>query len=134
MEELPLGSIKYDEELAVIITMPSNCFSGGVYGGKVVRQDYYIISYSNLIAPSGTVIGNFAGEFRDSNGYLNHLACTTNFSSIQLDCFMVISNVFHELGGLGSEFSGQLTAIDFCLRLRVKGGFNACIPEVVLRC
>lgn len=94
--------------------------------GAVGAKLYY---FDNTVQHAGVVLGlwGLAGHShknykRTSDGYLQRLSCTQNYSAVTAACLVVMKEKYLEVGGLNeTDLAVAFNDVDFCLKLSAKG-------------
>ncbi|WP_127021633.1 glycosyltransferase family 2 protein [Rheinheimera mangrovi] len=94
--------------------------------GAVGAKLYY---FDDTVQHGGVVLGlwGLAGHAhknykRTSDGYLQRLNCTQNYSAVTAACLVVMKEKYLEVGGLNeTDLAVAFNDVDFCLKLSAKG-------------
>ncbi|CRI56014.1 glycosyltransferase [Pseudomonas sp. CCOS 191] len=94
----------------------------GVVGPKLFSNDGNVVSAGLVLGLNGLVGSAFVGCGVNADSYMNRLGMVQNWSALSLDCLVVRSELFAELGGLDTAaLQASLFDADLCLRAREKG-------------
>ncbi len=89
----------------------------GVVGSKMLSPDGRVAQAGLILGLEGPVGYPFVGELLDSPGYMQRLQVDQNFSAVSLDCLMISTPLFVELGGLNpNDMADEYLSTDLCLR------------------
>lgn len=107
----------------------------GAVGPVMVRND-------NTLWHTGMVLGlgadGLPGEAFQTfphgfDGYMGRLAYAQNVSALSGDCLMIRKDLFLTAGGFDLSLSGDLGAVDLCLKLRDRGLVHVWTPFSCLK-
>jgi GT2 family glycosyltransferase len=92
----------------------------GVIGAKLLNGDETVRHAGIIIGFDGYAENVFAGERRQSEGYVMRNLVNGNYSAVSGDCLMTKTSLFKELGGFDETFAKEAFDLDYCLRVREK--------------
>ena len=105
----------------------------GVVGAKLFTPEGHILQAGLILGYHGPAGPAFFGEPLHAAGHLLRLQAAQDLSAVGGHCLLVRRALFEQLGGLnGNEFSGSLSEVDFCLRVRESGHLVVWAPRAVL--
>lgn len=105
----------------------------GVVGAKLFTPEGYILQAGLILGYHGPAGPAFFGEPLHAPGHLLRLQAAQDLSAVGGHCLLVRRALFEQLGGLNSnEFTGSLSEVDFCLRVRESGHLVVWAPRAVL--
>jgi len=105
----------------------------GVVGAKLFTPEGHILQAGLILGYHGPAGPAFFGEPLHASGHLLRLQAAQDLSAVGGNCLLVRRALFEQLGGLnGTEFSGSLSEVDFCLRVRESGHLVVWAPRAVL--
>jgi glycosyltransferase involved in cell wall biosynthesis len=94
----------------------------GVVGAKLFSPEGYVLQAGLVLGYHGPAGPAFYGEPLGAPGHLLRLQAAQNLSAVGAECLLIRRELFDEIGGLNStEFSGSLSEVDLCLRVRQSG-------------
>lgn len=92
----------------------------GAVGAKLLDGDQRVRHAGIIIGFDGYAENVFAGERRNSEGYVMRNLVSGNYSAVSGDCLMTKTSLFKELGGFDEAFEKEAYDLDYCLRVREK--------------
>ncbi len=96
------------------------------YKNKTVQHAGVILDGDNI----ATHISS--GEYYDNPGINGRLVVPYNYNAVTAACLMVKKDKYLLVHGLDEKLKVAYNDVDFCLKLREKGFYNICVPQVEL--
>lgn len=94
----------------------------GVVGAKLFSPEGYVLQAGLVLGYQGPAGPMFYGEPLGAAGHLLRLQATQDLSAVGPECLLIRRVLFDELSGLDSaQYSGSLSEVDLCLRVRQAG-------------
>ncbi|MFY1667398.1 glycosyltransferase [Pseudomonas sp. Pseu.R1] len=105
----------------------------GVVGAKLFSPEGYVLQAGLILGYHGPAGPAFFGEPLGAPGHLLRLQATQNLSAVGPECLLIRRALFDQLTGLDSSgFSGSLSEVDLCLRVRQSGYLVVWTPRALL--
>ncbi|MDH0749144.1 glycosyltransferase [Pseudomonas sp. GD03842] len=105
----------------------------GVVGAKVFSPEGYVLQAGLILGYHGPAGPAFFGEPLGAPGHLLRLQAAQNLSAVGAECLLIRRALFEALSGLdGQAFSGSLSEVDLCLRVRQSGHLVVWAPRALL--
>jgi GT2 family glycosyltransferase len=112
------------DQLVMLSGLPGVGTAGPVLSrpnGRVQAAGYAV----GLREPAAAAL---QGSPDDGDGYYGNLACAREVAAVSMDCMVIRSSVFSELGGFDPDFSRQFHDLDLCMELGSRGLSSVCSP------
>jgi glycosyltransferase involved in cell wall biosynthesis/GT2 family glycosyltransferase len=132
---LEAGATPTDSRWLSRLVANLNLIGVGAVGGKLLDADGTVIEAGLVMGQrDGTAAAPaFAGLGPDSISYFFYGEVTRNVSAVSGRCLLTRRDTFERLGGFDSRrFPRNLSAVDYCLRLRGLGLHIACVAGAEL--
>ena len=105
----------------------------GIAGGKLIDVEGNILSGGQLLGHEGLIANVGYGENMDSQGYLQRLHSTQNYSVLSSQCLLIKTAIWRETGGFNLQLADPIKRdIDFCLTVRTLGYMSVWTPYAVI--
>jgi glycosyltransferase involved in cell wall biosynthesis len=111
--------------------MLGNCMRRGVgvTSGVLYNDNNTVYHQGYVVGINGNYDHLYRGLRKNAYGYLMENRMNRELSAVSASCMMVRKELFDELGGFFENFSTELAAVDFCLRVREKGELIICVAD-----
>ena len=103
--------------MAEIVQRPET----GAVGPRLINRGDTIEHAGFVLGVNGIAQSAFRGFPAEHPGVNRQLQMTRNYSAVSGACLMVRREVFQQIGGFDEQLSGELAAVDLCLKMRRAG-------------
>ncbi len=101
----------------------------GAVGAKLHYPDGRVQHAGVVLGVGGVAAHAFAGRGREDADDYGRTLVTQRYSAVTAACLAVRRAVYLSVGGLDETLAVAFNDVDFCLRLRARGLFNAWTPH-----